>query len=187
MILAADNKRDIEGAVEFGEEQGLRYAIAGGSEAWKVVDLLKEHDVPVILGRPLSLPSEDDAPYDQPFRTAGVLAEAGLTIAFGSSAGGGFGPGGPHSARTLPFEAANAVAHGLDSDAAIAALTIGPAKMLGIEDRVGTIEPGKIANLIVVDGDPLEIMSQVVHLIIGGQEVTTDNFHRQLYERYRAR
>lgn len=187
VILAADNKRDIEGAVEFAQEQGLRYAIAGGRDAWKVVDLLQEHSVPVILGRPLSLPPNDDDPYDQPFRSAAVLAEAGLTIAFGSSAGGGFGPGGPHSARTLPFEAANAVAHGLDPAAALAALTVGPAKMLGLEERIGTIEPGKIANLVVVDGDPLEITSQVVHLIIGGQEVTTDNFHRQLYERYRAR
>ncbi|MEO1369077.1 MAG: amidohydrolase family protein, partial [Acidobacteriota bacterium] len=187
VVLLADAARDIEAAVAFAEEEGLRYAIAGGRDAWKVTELLLEHEVPVILGRPQSLPQEDDAPYDRPYRNAGVLADAGVLIAFGSSAGGGFGPGGPHSARTLPFEAATAVAHGLDADAAVAALTVNPAKILGVDDRLGTVEPGKIANLIVVDGNPLEITTQVRHLVIGGREVTTDNLHRQLYERYRSR
>ncbi|MEM1179631.1 MAG: amidohydrolase family protein [Acidobacteriota bacterium] len=187
VIFLADAARDIEAAIEFGEEQNLRYAIAGGRDAWKITDVLIEHSVPIILGRPQSLPQNDDDPHDRPFRTASVLADAGVLIAFGSSAGGGFGPGGPHSARTLPFEAATAVAHGLSADAALAALTLNPARILGVDDRLGTVEAGKVANLIVVDGDPLEITTHVRHLIIDGREVSTDNFHRQLYERYRSR
>lgn len=100
VIVVAEAKRDIEAAVAFGEEYGLRLILAGASEAWKVKELLAEKHVPVILGRVQGLPAEDDHPYDRPFRTAGELAAAGIEIAFGSSAGAGFGPGGPHSART---------------------------------------------------------------------------------------
>ncbi len=187
VILVASQKRDIEAAVEFAEEQGLRMILAGGRDAWEVKDLLAEKEIPVILGRTQSLPAAQDDPYDRPFRTAGELAAAGVQIAFGSGAGGGFGPGGPHSARTLPYEAAMAAAYGLSPEDALAALTINPARILGVEDRLGTVEAGKIANLFVTDGDPLEITTQVRHVIIAGREVSTDNRHRSLYERYRAR
>lgn len=187
VIIGASTKRDIEAAVKFADANGLRMILAGGRDAWKVADLLAEHEVPVILSRPQSSPAEEDDPYDRPFKTASVLVEAGVKIAFGSAAGGGFGPGGPHGARTLPWEAATAVAYGLPAEEALKALTLYPAQMLGIDDRVGSIEVGKVANLIVTDGNPLEITTQVRHLIIDGNESSTDNRHRQLYERYRAR
>ncbi len=187
VIIVATQKRDIEAAVAFADQQGLRMILAGGRDAWKVKDLLAEKQIPVILGRPQSLPAEEDDPYDRPFRTAGELVAAGIEIAFGSGAGGGFGPGGPHSARTLPYESAMAAAYGLSRDDALAALTVNPARILGVGDRLGTIEAGKIANLIVTDGDPLEITTEVRHLIIAGREVSTDNRHRSLYQRYRAR
>ncbi len=186
-IVIADTERDIEAALDFAEEEGLEIVLAGAREAWKVKERLAEKAVPVILGRVQSLPPEDDDPYDRPFRTAAELRAAGVKIAFGSAAGGGFGPSGPHSARNLPYESATAAAFGLPRDEALLALTRYPAEILGLGDRLGTLEPGKIANLIVTDGDPLEITTRVVHLIIDGRVVSTDNRHRQLYERYRAR
>ena len=187
VIMLASAKRDIEGAIEFAEEQDLEIVIAGGRDAWKVKDLLVEKGIPVILGRTQSLPAEEDDPYDQPFKNAAALHEAGVTIAFASGAGGGFGPGGPHSARTLPFEAAMASAYGLPREEALRALTVYPARILGVDDKLGTIEEGKIANLIVTDGDPLEITTRVHHLVINGKLTSTDNRHRSLFVRYRDR
>ncbi len=187
VIIQANAKRDIEAAVEFAESLSLRMILAGGRDAWKAKELLAEKGIPVILGIVQSLPREDDDPYDMPFRNPGELVSAGVKIAFASGAGGGFGPGGPHSSRTTPYEAATAVAFGLSAADAMKALTLWPAEMLGYGDQLGTIEPGKRANLIVTDGDPLEISTQVLHVVIDGREVSTDNLHRQLYEKYRAR
>lgn len=187
MVIQADAKRDIEAAVAFAEEQGVTMILAGGREAGEVKDLLAEKAIPVILGLTQSLPSNEDDPYDAPFRNAGELAAAGVTIAFASGAGGGFGPGGPHVARTTPYEAGMAAAHGLAADEALRAMTLNPARIFGFEDRLGSIEVGKVANLIVTDGDPLAITTRIIALVIDGREVSTDNRHRQLYERYRAR
>lgn len=187
VIIRADAKSDIEAAVEFAESEGLRMILAGGRDAWQVKELLAEKEIPVILGLVQSLPREDDDPYDTPFRNPGELAAAGIKIAFASGAGGGFGPGGPHLSRTTPYEAATAVAFGLSEEDALRALTLWPAEILGVGDRLGSLEPGKIANVIVTDGDPLEITTQILHLVIKGREVPTDNLHRSLYEKYRQR
>jgi len=187
VIIRADAKRDIEAAVEFAEQEGMNLILGGGREAWKVKELLAEKNVPVILGLTLSLPREDDLPYDMPFRNAGELLEAGVKIAFGSGAGGGFGPSGPHGSRTVPYEADATVSYGVSEEEALRAITINAAEMLGMGDRLGSIEAGKIANLIVTDGTPLEIRTQIKHVVIGGREVSTENMHRSLYERYRAR
>lgn len=187
VIVQADSKRDIEAAVEFTESLGLRMILAGGRDAWKVKEVLAEKGIPVILGIVQSLPREDDDPYDMPFRNPSELAGAGVKIAFASGAGGGFGPGGPHSSRTTPYEAATAVAFGLSAEDALKALTLWPAEFLGVGDQLGSIEAGKLGNLIVTDGNPLEITTQVQNLVIEGREVSTDNQHRDLYEKYRAR
>lgn len=187
VLIRANAKRDIEASVAFAEEQGLRMILVGGRDAWKVKELLAEKQIPVILGLVQSLPSAEDDPYDQPYRVPGELQRAGIKIAFGSSVGGGFGPAGPHISRTLPFEAATGIPYGLPAEEALKALTLYPAEMFGLGDRLGTIEVGKVANLIVTDGDPLEITTQVLQLIIAGQQVSTDNKHQREYERYRAR
>ena len=187
VIISADGERDIESAIEYSEKIGFRMVLAGGRDAWKVKELLAEKDIPVILGIIQSLPREDDDPYDMPFRNPGELVGAGVKIAFASGAGGGFGPGGPHNSRTTPYEAAMAVAYGLSGDDAMKALTLWPAEFLGYGDQLGSIETGKIANLIVTDGSPLEITTHVEHLIINGREVSTDNMHERLYEKYKSR
>ncbi len=187
VIVLANNKRDIEGAVEFAEKEGLDIILAGGRDAWKVKEMLAEKKIPVILGLTQSLPDEQDDPYDRPFRNPAELVDAGVKIAFASGAGGGFGPGGPHNSRTTPYEAGQALPFGLSEENALKALTLWPAEIFGVAGRLGTIEPGKAGNVIVTDGSPLDITTRVKHLVINGREVSTENKHRGLYEKYRSR
>jgi len=179
VIVLANSERDIKNALEFVAKHKLKAILAGGREGWKVKDEIKKAGVPVILSGTQALPSEDDDPYDKPFSNPGELHAAGVKIAiatFDSS-----------DSRTLPYEAANAVPFGLPWEEALKAITINPAQILGVGDKLGSIEVGKIANLIVTTGDPLELQTDVRYLFIKGQLTSTDNKHRQLYEKYRAR
>lgn len=185
VIISADRKADIEAAIAFAEEMGLRMILAGARDAWKVKEKLASKKIPVILGRTQSLPIEEDDPYDRPYSMPGELVKAGVRIGFATSAGGG--PSGPHSARTLPYEAATATAFGLSEDDAMKAITLWPAEIFGVDKELGTIEAGKIADLIVTDGSPLALTTNVRHLVIAGREVSLDNKHLSLYEKYRAR
>ncbi len=187
VVIKADAKRDIEAAIAFADEYGLNMILAGGDEAWKLKDELAAKKIPVILGFPASLPRNEDDPYDLPFTDAALLHEAGVKIAFASGAGGGYGPGGPHASRTIPYEAATAAAYGLSPDDAVRAITLWPAEIFGAGDRLGSIEVGKLGNLVVTDGNPLEITTHVLHVIIDGREVSRENMHHALYEKYRSR
>jgi len=186
-VVSADGEREIRNAVAFAEEHGLRMILAGSGggffagsqEAAKVADLLAEKEIPVILAPTQRMPSDADAPYDEPYAAPGVLHEAGVLFAFATFDAS--------SVRTLPYEAATAVPYGLPHEEALRAVTINPARIFGVDDRLGTIEEGKIANLVVTDGDPLEITTRVVHLFIQGRKTDLENKHRRLYEQYRAR
>jgi imidazolonepropionase-like amidohydrolase len=178
-LVVANQKRAIRDAVEFCEKQKLKMILGGGAESYKVKDLLASKHIPVILGPTQSLPEDEDAPYDQSYATPGQLQAAGVKIAF-ASLDASF-------ARRLPYQAANAVAYGLPYDEALKALTLYPAQILGLADRLGTIEPGKMADLIVTDGDPLAIPTQVRYLFIAGQLTSMDNKHSRLYDKYRKR
>ena len=180
VVLRAESKRDIEAAIAFAEQEGLRLILAGCRDGWKLTELLASKKIPVILGAVQDMPRQDDDPYDTPYRNASVLAAAGVQIAFGSF-------GSAHSARLLPHEADMAVAFGLPAETALKALTLWPAEMFGVADRLGSIEPGKIANLIVTTGDPLTLESSLTRLIIDGREISTENRHQALYEKHRAR
>lgn len=179
VLAQVDEERYIRDVVAFAQEQGLRLIIAGGSEAHEVADLLAQNDIPVILGPTQSMPSGPDAPYDEAYANAGRLHAAGVNIALATF--------NASDSRTLPYEIAMAIPYGLPHEVALRAITINPAEILGLADLLGTIETGKIANLIVTDGDPLEITTRVEHLIINGRGVSTMNKHQELYERYSAR
>jgi imidazolonepropionase-like amidohydrolase len=179
VLLSANGERNIRNAVEWAGEQGIRFVITGGREAWKLADWLAEKDVPVILSPTQSMPNGADASYAEAYANPGKLYEAGVKIAFATF--------GSANSRTLPYEAAQAVPYGLPREAALEAVTKNGAEMLGFGDRMGTIEVGKLANVIVTDGDPLEIRTEVTDLFILGRSVSTDNKHRALYEKYRAR
>jgi imidazolonepropionase-like amidohydrolase len=178
LVIAAE-ARDIRTAVEFWAKQNVKMILGDGSEAWKVKDLLKEKKIPVILGPTERLPDEEDHPYDKPMSQPAELNAAGITIAF-SSFGTAF-------SRRLSQYAGTAVAFGLPHDEALKAVTVNAAQMLGLADRLGTLEPGKMANLIVSTGDPLEVRTQVRYLFVNGQLTSTANRHRDLYEQYRKR
>jgi imidazolonepropionase-like amidohydrolase len=178
-LVSANSEPQISDALDFASENEVRIVIAGGGEAWKLAERLAQENVPVILGPTQSLPQEEDWGYDQVYATPGQLYAAGVKFCFGSFDAS--------ASRNLPYEAGNAVGYGLPKDEALRALTINSAEIFGVGDRLGTIEPGKIANLVVTDGDPIEIRTQFLHLIVNGLISSTDNKHKSLYEKYRAR
>jgi imidazolonepropionase-like amidohydrolase len=176
VLVFADRARDIRNAVEFCDKQKLKMVLAGGEEAFKVKDLLRSKDVPVILRPMLSLPDEEDEPYDRELSQPAELAAAGVKIAIASFDNS--------FARRLGQNAANAVAYGLPYDQALRAVTINPAEIFGLGNQIGTLEQGKIANIIVTNGDPLELTTDLKYLFIKGQLTSTENKHHRLYEKY---
>jgi imidazolonepropionase-like amidohydrolase len=179
VLVAASRARDIRNAVEFCSKQNLKMILADGAEAWKVKELLKERKIPVILGPSQRPATEEDEPYDRTMTLASELHAAGIPIAFASF--------GTAFSRRLPQYAGTSVAYGLSHEEALKAVTLNAAQMFGIADELGTIETGKLADLIVTNGDPLELQTQVRYLFIKGQLTSTDNRHRDLYEQYRKR
>ena len=179
VIISVQLEPDIKSAIAFIGDMKLKGIISGGIEAYKVADQLKARNIPVIVGPVLRMPSDEDEPYDAAFTNAGVLSKAGVKIAFQTLDAA-------HS-RDLPYNAGMAAAFGLPKDEALKAVTIYPAEILGVADRVGSIEQGKIANLIVTDGDPLEIRTQVRHLFIDGRQIPLTSRHTELYEKYKSR
>ncbi|HEV2197174.1 MAG TPA: amidohydrolase family protein [Candidatus Acidoferrum sp.] len=176
VLVFADRARDIRNAVEFCDKQKLKMILAGGEEAFKVKDLLRSKDVPVILRPMLSLPDEEDEPYDRELSQPAELAAAGVRFAIASFDNS--------FARRLGQNAANAVAYGLPYDQALRAVTINPAQIFGLGNQIGTLEQGKIANVIVTNGDPLELTTDVKYLFIKGQLTSLENKHHRLYEKY---
>ncbi len=176
VLVFANRARDIRNAVEFCDKQKLRMILAGGEEAYKVKDLLRSKEIPVILRPMLSLPEEEDDPYDRELSQPAELSAAGVKFAIASFDNS--------FARRLGQNAANAVAHGLAYDEALRAVTIAPAQILGLSTQIGTLEPGKLANVIVTNGDPLELTTDVKYLFIRGQLTSTENRHHRLYEKY---
>jgi len=179
VLVFANRAREIRNAVEFCDKQRLRMILAGGEEAYKVKDLLRSKGVPVILRPVLSLPPEEDDPYDRLLSQPAELAAAGVKFAFASFDNS--------FARRLGQNVANAVAHGLPYEEALKAVTIYPAQIFGLADQIGTLEQGKLANVIVTNGDPLELTTDVKYLFIRGQLTSLDNRHLRLYEKYSKR
>ncbi len=179
VIVVANDKRGIEGALDLAERYDLRVIMASAREAREVKQALVEKQIPVILGPSQTLPREEDDPYSDPLSLAGELHAAGVKIAFGTF--------NSSDSRTLPYEAANTVPFGLPKEEALKAVTINAAQILGVADRLGTIEPGKIGNVIVTTGDPLEITTRIEYLFIDGIPVDTGNKHQELWDKYRKR
>jgi imidazolonepropionase-like amidohydrolase len=179
LITTANRAQDIRDAVAFADRVKVNLVISGGTEASAVTPLLKEKNVPVILGNILSLPGNEDAFHAATYQLAGELAQAGVKVAF-STADSAY-------VRILPYHAAMSVAWGMKRDEALKALTINAAEILGVSDRIGSLEPGKDANLFISKGDPLEIRTTVTRVFINGNDVGLDNKHERLYRKYIAR
>lgn len=185
MIIIADVRREIEAAVAFCVERGIRPIIYGGYDAPQCAEILKKYDVPVIIHATYRSPRRRDDPYDHPYTLPRRLHEAGIRFAIG--AGGSGDPGGGSAARNLPYHAAVAVAYGLPADEAVRAITLSPAEIMGVGDRVGSITVGKDATLIVVDGDVLLTESNVTAAYIRGANVDIGSKHKTLANKYRTK
>ncbi|MBZ5498346.1 MAG: amidohydrolase family protein [Acidobacteriia bacterium] len=179
VFMQAQTARDIRNAVEFARKEKLKFVIQGGREVNKVADLLKKENVPVILDSIVALPTRQDDPYDARFTLPKELAAAGVKFALTSPSAA--------DVRNLPYEAGFAQAYGLSHEEALKAVILNPAEILGVADKIGTIEPGKIADLVVTDGDLLEIRTQVKNLFISGRDISLETKHTLLYKKYMER
>jgi imidazolonepropionase-like amidohydrolase len=179
LFVMASRERDIRHAVEFCTKHKLRMILGGGEEAYKVVDLLKKNHIPVVFGSTLGAPPNEDDPYDLLRAEPGKLAAAGITVALASF--------NTSFSRRLPQYAGVAAAYGMPWEEALKAITLTPARIFGLDKELGTIERGKMGNVIVTNGDPLEIKTQVRYLFIDGQETSLDNKQLELYKKYSTR
>jgi imidazolonepropionase-like amidohydrolase len=177
-IISVNTEQDIKNAVVFIKELNINAIFQGVREGWKVAPLLKEHTIPVIIGPVLRSPDSKD-PYDALFANASVMVKAGIKIAFSTSSAA--------DVRNLPYQAGTASAFGLPKAEALKAVTINPAEILGVANKLGSLEVGKLANVIITDGDPLEMRTQIKHLFISGEKISLDTKHTELYEKFRKR
>ena len=176
LIVTANTEDDIRTAIALADRVKVNLVILGGAEAGYVAPLLREKNIPVILGQRQTLPSREDDYHAAPYQLAGQLAKAGVKVAFSV--------GDDTNSRDLPYNAATSVAWGMDRGEAIKALTINAAEILGVADRIGSLQPGKDANLFIARGDPLEVRTEITHVFIAGHDVGLGNKHLALYEKY---
>lgn len=176
-----DIVREMLVAVDFSREFNLDVVIVGGSESWQIADLLKQYNIPVILGQMHSLPTMADDDVDQPYKKAAQLQKAGVLFAINDEDG-------QHRGKNLPFNAGTAVAYGLGKEEALQAITLNPARILGIADRTGSLEVGKDANIVISEGDILDMRSSIVTAaFIQGRQVDLTDKHKQLSDRYKSK
>ena len=180
VLMPADAANEIRDAVNFADQNHFKPIIVGGRQSLQVADLLKQHNVPVILTEVLSLPSGEDDPYDINYSLPSKLAAAGVKFAISSGSGGA-------GVRDLPYVAGMAAAFGLSKDDALRSVTLWPAQIFGVSDRLGSIEVGKIANLVVTTGDLLEAKTDTRALFIDGQPVPLSSKHVYMWQLFRDR
>ncbi|MGP8245021.1 MAG: amidohydrolase family protein [Bryobacteraceae bacterium] len=179
LAISVSTPKTIHDAIAFADRQHVKVVLLQPRELGNAAAELKARNIPVILGKVLALPHGEDDPYDQAFTLPLECYKAGVKFAFGAFEN--------QFVRDLPYQAATAVAFGLPQEQALKAITINPAEIWGVSDQVGSIEKGKVADLVVTTGDILEIQTQVKHVFIKGQDVDLTNKQTRLYEKYLAR
>lgn len=179
LFVTAARERTIRDAVQWSKKEKIKIILADAYEAYKVLPLLKANDIPVVLGPTHSLPLDEDDSYDQSYTTPGQLYKAGVRFCIGTFSS--------RNARNLPYEAAAAVPFGLPKEEAYKAVSLSTAQIFGIANRLGSIEEGKSADIIVSEGNPLEVMSHIDMMFIDGKPVSLDSRQKELYEKYLGR
>jgi imidazolonepropionase-like amidohydrolase len=182
LLLAAEKASDIEAALDLARRYGLKLIIAGGAEAWMVADKLAAAKVPVLVG------AMNDIPYAFSMLgsrqdNAALLRKAGVTVALIGNAGGGDEE--LFNVRNIRYEAGNAVGYGMSWDDALRAITLAPAEVFGVADRVGSLRPGREANVVIWDGDPFEFATRAVAVYVRGKRYTEPSRQQLLTERYK--
>jgi imidazolonepropionase-like amidohydrolase len=180
VIFPADRANDIRDAVTFAEEMHLKPIIMGGQESPAVAAFLKQHSVPVIVTAVLKLPSREDDPYDVNYTIPAKLAAAGVQFAISTGDKGS-------EIRTMPYNAGMAAANGLSKTDALKSVTLWPAQIFGVCDKMGSIDVGKMANVVVTTGDILEAKTDTKYLFIDGRQVPLDTKHTQLNAQFKDR
>jgi imidazolonepropionase-like amidohydrolase len=179
VALHANNAQTILYAIEFAKAEKLDAVLYGVTEGWKVVEAIRDSGFSVVVGPVLTLPSSEYDPYDAPYANAAVLNRAGIEVAIMAADG--------DNTRNLPLDAGFAAAFGLPREEALRAITLTPAKLLGLERDLGSLRAGKIADVVVTDGDLLEATTKVEAVLIDGRVMDLSNRQTELYQTYRAR
>ena len=183
VVVEAEEIRQIQSAVTWATTNHYRMFLAGGRDAWMAADLLASNNIPVIYESVFTLPARDSESYDVNFTAPETLHRAGVKVVLGI----GNDVANASNARNLPYVAAQAIAFGLPEEEALKSITLYPAELMGVTNRLGSIEPGKDATLFVCDGDIFDIRSNVKRMWIAGKEVSLESRHTRLYEKYRNR
>ena len=179
LFIHCDVVREILAAIDFKNEFGFDIVLVGAAESVQVADILKRNNIPVVLSQMHALPTLADDGVDLPYQTPALLQKAGVLFAINDEDG-------QHRGKNLPFNAGTAAAYGLTKEEALSSITLNAAKILGIADRTGSIETGKDANIVISEGDILDMRSSNISLVmIGGRIVSLTDKHKQLYERYK--
>lgn len=179
VIVDVSDSRDIKAFLEWApnlQDRGVRFILSGVDEGWLVADEIAESGIPCIVGPVLSTPSHNYFDYETAYRNAGELAGAGVKVAITA--------GDVENTRNLPFNAGYAATYGMGVEEALKAVTINPAEIFGVGDRLGSIAEGKQANLFIVDGDPFEATTNVQQVFIEGFKIPITNRHTKLYEQF---
>jgi hypothetical protein len=180
IFFTAERERDIRGVVKFVNDTKVKGIIVGGQDAWKVADDLKKSNISVIYTNIYNLPVRDDDPYDYLFEAPAKMQQAGVKYCIST------GNDGPET-RDLPYHAGLAAAYGLSKEEALKSVTLYPAQILGVADKLGSIEVGKMANIVVTDGDLLQPTTNIKYLFIGGRMLPLTSRHTELFERFKDR
>jgi hypothetical protein len=181
LYIHVDNEKGIIDAINFSNDNKVKsMVIVGGAEAYRVTDLLKQNNIPVLLQRVHSRPDNEDDDYDLPFKMAKLLVDKGVLVALETS-----GQMERMNSRNLPFYAGTTVAHGLTKEQALQLITSNTAKILGIDKEYGTLEAGKNATLFISEGDALDMRTnQLTHAFINGRSVRLETHQTELWHRY---
>jgi imidazolonepropionase-like amidohydrolase len=183
VLVVARDLRQIKAAIAWAREETLDVVLVGGDDAWRAADEIARAKVPVILDSVIGPVVRPDDPYDAAYGSPALLVKAGVRVALDVSGG----EDDAYLARNLAHPAAAAAAFGLSRDAALAAITLEPARIFHVDDRVGSLAPGKDATLFVADGDIFDVRTRVVAAFVDGRELDLSDRHKRLYERYRNR
>lgn len=183
LAIQADRVDDIEGALRLAKEFNLKIMIFGGAEAWLAASDLAAAHVPVVAGAMNNIPNSYQT-LNQRQENVGILSAAGVPVAIVGNNGDGDEE--IFNVRNVKYEAGNAVAYGMDRTAALRAVTLTPAELFGVADRIGSLQPGRDANVVVWSGDPFEFSTRVEHVLIRGQEVMAPSRQDMLTQRYKT-
>ncbi|GAA0893474.1 amidohydrolase family protein [Fulvivirga kasyanovii] len=179
LLVEVNAANDIKAAIEWVADKDVKVVFSGVSEGWRVAEELAEAKIPVIAGPVLNIPNREYDRYDRSYANPGIMHKAGVKVAIKTADA--------ENVRNLPYNAGFAATYGMGKEEALKAITIVPAEIFGVADKLGSLEKGKIANVFVTDGDPFETKTQVRHLFIQGWKIPMESRQTKLYDEFLER